>query len=663
MKKQFIFAMALALGATVMTSCNKEEIEVTGPKMSISLEQMEQSNEEGDKTIFDPTTKLFYWGTGDKLMVYDGDGRNVVYTDQGATAAYDYNNNTVSGSTRFVDLQPSTDITDQTLYSSIDLESSHYYAFYPSYYLNTAASNPSTGQFVFDLPTKQVIDNNKNVNKIKEMHLTRFPMARKTTSHSFEMKNMCGAIRLNLQKNGTSVKSIQFKALGQQQVSGTFNVTFNDSGVPQMAQTVANSATRVVTLEMNQPVSIDQQQQFYIALPPATYNGFEIIITDATNKTATIKVSSDVTIARNQIRPLTVSNANFTGSRAFKDSHGKFSITSTQQVYIAPGNLQWNNHNWQFANEQFETMTTFDNCVSNPQMVWDAHNQDMFHYSLYMDSIYLHHFPYTWWNNNGKLVVSRRVENVRNNDFGRSFDMNDYNSTASNTMINQGGKGGFWYYNNWGKAFGENSQWMVLSKEEFQYLFQGRINDGKCHCHVGSSNNPNASYCLIIMIDDFGKEHHGVLIFPDNWENGYTNESIAQAFNWNNTWKINDNNVWSLSELFMDISIYRILEEAGCAFLPITGYAKSWSANNVHLAGTICRNENDQGTYDGRLGYWTRSYAYGGGVTNMNPDDTENRTLGSNFYFFSYENNSFAYQAETPDKFCAVRLCMPVPNN
>ena len=662
MKKQFIFAMALALGATVMTSCNKEEIEVTGPKMSISLEQMEQSNEEGDKTIFDPTTKLFYWGTGDKLMVYDGDGRNVVYTDQGATAAYDYNNNTVSGSTRFVDLQPSTDITDQTLYNSIDLESSHYYAFYPSYYLNTAASNPSTGQFVFDLPTKQVIDNNKNVNKIKEMHLTRFPMARKTTSHSFEMKNMCGAIRLNLQKNGTSVKSIQFKALGQQQVSGTFNVTFNDSGVPQMAQTVANSATRVVTLEMNQPVSIDQQQQFYIALPPATYNGFEIIITDATNKTATIKVSSDVTIARNQIRPLTVSNANFTGSRAFKDSHGKFSITSTQQVYIAPGNLQWNNHNWQFANEQFETMTTFDNCVSNPQMVWDAHNQDMFHYSLYMDSIYLQEHPYTYWNN-GKLDISRRVENVKNNDFGRSFDMSDYNSTDGNTMINQQGKGGFWYYNNWGKAFGENSQWMVLSKEEFQYLFQGRINDGKCHCHVGSSNNPNASYCLIIMIDDFGKEHHGVLIFPDNWENGYTNESIADAFSWNNSWKINDNNVWSLSEMFMDISIYRILEEAGCAFLPITGYAKSWSANNVHLAGTICRNENDQGTYDGRLGYWTRSYAYGGGVTNMNPDDTENRTLGSNFYFFSYENNSFAYQAETPDKFCAVRLCMPVPNN
>ena len=661
MKKQFIFAMALALGATVMTSCNKEEIEVTGPKMSISLEQMEQSNEEGDKTIFDPTTKLFYWGTGDKLMVYDGDGRNVVYTDQGATAAYDYNNNTVSGSTRFVDLQPSTDITDQTNYTNIDLESSHYYAFYPSYYLNTAASNPSTGQFVFDLPTKQVIDNNKNVNKIKEMHLTRFPMARKTTSHSFEMKNMCGAIRLNLQKNGTSVKSIQFKALGQQQVSGTFNVTFNTSGVPQMAQTVANSTTRVVTLEMNQPVSIDQQQQFYIALPPATYNGFEIIITDATNKTATIKVSSDVTIARNQIRPLTVSNANFTGSRAFKDSHGKFSITSTQQVYIAPGNLQWNNHNWQFANEQFETMTTFDNCVSNPQMVWDAHNQDMFHYSLYMDSIYLQEHPYTYWNN-GKLDISRRVENVKNNDFGRSFDMNDYNSTDGNTMINQQGKGGFWYYNNWGKAFGENSQWMVLSKEEFQYLFQGRINDGKCHCHVGSSNNPNASYCLIIMIDDFGKEHHGVLIFPDNWENGYTNESIADAFSWNNSWKINDNNVWSLSEMFMDISIYRILEEAGCAFLPITGYAKSWSANNVHLVGTICRNENDQGTYDGRLGYWTRSYAYGGGVTNMNPDDTENRTLGSNFYFFSYENNSFAYQAETPDKFCAVRLCMPVPN-
>ena len=114
--------------------------------------------------------------------------------------------------------------------------------------------------------------------------------------------------------------------------------------------------------------------------------------------------------------------------------------------------------------------------------------------------------------------------------------------------------------------------------------------------------------------------------------------------------------------MFMDISIYRILEEAGCAFLPITGYAKSWSANNVHLVGTICRNENDQGTYDGRLAYWTRSYAGGGRINCMNPDDTENRTSSSNFYFFSYENNSFDYQPDTPDKFCAVRLCMPVPN-
>lgn len=660
-KKHFIFATALALGAIAMTSCNKDEIEVSGPQLSVSLEQLEQCNEDDGKTLFDPSTKYFYWSSSDKLMVYDGEGRNIVYTDHGANASYDYENNSYSGSTRFVDLQPSTDITDQTYYSSIDMESSHYYAFYPSFYLNASASDPSNEIFVFDLPTKQVIDNNDNVDKIKQMYLTRFPMARKTTSHNFQMKNMCGAIRLNLQKDNTSVKSIKFKALGQQQVSGTFTVTFNTSGIPQIAQTVANSTSRMVTLEMNQPVSIHESQPFFIALPPATYNGFEIIITDATNKTATIRVTSNVTIVRNQIRALTVNNANFTGNRAFKDSHGKFSITSSQQVYIAPGNLQWNNHNWQFANEQFETMTTFDNCVSNPQMVYDAHNQDMFHYSLYMDSIYLTLSQWGYWNN-GSVTIERRVENVKNNKFGRSIDANDYTSTNGSQAVNNNGKGVLWYYNNWGKAFGESSEWMVLSKDEFQYLLQGRINDGKCQCQLGTA--ANASYCLIIMVDDYGKEHQGLLIFPDQWENGYTNTTINSEIDWDNSsWRINSNNVWSQSDMFMPMGTYRILEEAGCAFLPITGYARNWNPEYAYLAGTICRNENNQGTYDGRLGYWTRSYAYGGDNSGYSPAETEARTQSSNFYFFSYENHAFQYQADTPEKLLAVRLCMPVPNN
>lgn len=651
MKRLFLVAI-LAVSLTGLYSCQKENSSVTGPKVSLSLEQMEQ--EEGDKTLYDPSTGLFYWKSTDKLMVYDADGRNIVYTDPDADGQYDASTGTFSGHTNFVSLAPSYATVDFTGFNSIDENSSLYHAFYPSYYVKKEGN-----QFIYTIPAKQLIDNNFDVNKIDQMHLTRFPMARQTTSHCFKMMNLCGGLKLTLTKPGVSVKSIEFRARGNQQVTGPFTVTFStvgsNSGVPALNQTAVNSSTKSITIEFNQPINIENGHVFYIPLPPATYNGYEIIITDENNQVATLRSSGNLVINRNKIRPLVCSETTFTGSRSFKEGHGRFSISDNQQVYVAPGNLQWNNGNWQFANEQYEILTTCGTQRYTP----DDYNWDLFHFSV--EKVVVQHplaqggYAYDW-----NSVSS--VSPGNNNNYGRSTDITDY---TSEQLISEG-KTLHAVYRNWGLAFGESSNWMNLSLQEYNYLVEDRITRGKCHCTVGGTSN--ASYCRLVVIDDYGVEHAGLLLFPDNWANGYTDASIASAINWSSGWTVNGaNTTWSDNGLEMPITAYRILEEAGCAFLPATGKAANYSGGfaigcemqNLCLPDAICY-------------YWTRdvqteSYEWGHyrmTNTRWSPAscpayawrmDNSNNAQG----LFANNHNDQQLQIQN---FCAVRLFMPVPN-
>lgn len=637
MKKIKVIGMMLAVGAMSLVSCQKEKQSVEGPRLGISFEQMEA--EEDEKTLYDPVSGNFYWKSSDKLMVYDNEFRNIVYTDPQADGNYDYSTHTFSGHTSFLTFQPSYAQSDYTGYNAIDTQSSNYYAFYPSYYVSRVNDD-----FVYNIPHKQLIDNNVNVDKIDQMHLTRFPMARQTKSHTFDMKNMCGALRLNLTKSGVAVKSIQFRALGNQQVTGDFTVTFSETGIPILNSTTVNSTTKSFILEMNQPVSIDQGHSFFIPLPPATYNGYEIIITDATNRTSTLTSNKNLVINRNGIKRLTLGESIFTGTRAFKESHGRFSISNTEQVYIAPGNLQWFNGNWQFASEQFEVMTLGCNAAYSP----DDYNGDLFRYSL--EKQYANK-PYDQYQTFWSQSATSRVSTGENNNYGRSLEVTEYTSTqdvANHRTISQ-------VYRNWGLAFGDNSPWMVLSSAEYTYMVTSRQYNGKCHCTVGGVSN--ASYCRIIVLDDYGVEHPGLLLFPDNWENGYTNASIAAAITWKTGWAVNNfGSAWSDPSMMMGMNDYRILEEAGCAFLPAAGAV----ANNGYILGgtlqglCIDRGENNTGTYDGRCYYWTRDYEkiwYDDAAIN------ENGTL------FTMENGWFQTQNWNKNTYASVRLFMPVPTS
>lgn len=676
MKKSVLLA-TFAIAAIVVTSCKKEEVNVTGPSLTVSLEAMDLEDNDA-KTIYNPTTGQFLWKRSDKVRVYDNTFRSIVYVDEQASASYNYSTHQYSGSSNIHNLVVSTDPVDFGGCMSLNDESDYFYAFYPSYYVNHTSNG-----FEYNIPAKQLIDNNLNVDKIDEMHLTRFPMARRTTGNNFKMMNLCGGLKLTLQKSGVKVKSIQFRTLGNQQVSGTFTVTFSDVvsdnnteyGVPSLNPVASNInySTRATTLELNEPVSIDNARDFYIALPPATYaNGFEIIITDENNNIANIKTTRSATVTRNKINRLNISSTLLDNLGGFHEGHGKFSINPDgDQVYIAPGNLQWNNGNWQFANEQYEVMTLGCDGQYDP----DAYNWDLFHFSLQKKSVsfLIDTSGHNHWQTGELIIDYIGYHNPwtqtgwyftgANNDFGKSNNGADYQITrpsltyVGNPPVLTANNAEIPVYRNWGLAFGENSKWMVLDGSEYMHMFVSRIANSQCHCHI---NGNVASFTHVVIDGDDGIKHPGILIFPDNWVNGYTDETIHQQITWNAHWVLNQHDQqgwWSLAQQYpMSIDIYRILEAAGCAFFPCTGSAKNLTLP-VTLNGAACLT---QSTSNARCYYWTREIDNNQSLSQYDPEGID---LNSTIKIFTDENRSIQLQNDNPNTYAAVRLFMRVPTS
>lgn len=119
----------------------------------------------------------------------------------------------------------------------------------------------------------------------------------------------------------------------------------------------------------------------------------------------------------------------------------------------------------------------------------------------------------------------------------------------------------------------------------------------------------------------------------------------------------NFGSAWSDTSMMMSMDEYRILEEAGFAFLPAAGTV----TNNGYLPGgtlsglCINRDSDNSGTYDGRAYYWTRDYVKI--WFDSEAGIAENGTL------FTMENGWFQIQEWNKNTYATVRLFMPVPTS
>ena len=334
MRKQTttFFTMA-ALLTFAITSCQKDS--ATSTTFTATVEDCQ---EQDGKTSLEGSSML--WDNGDQIKVF-GTGSGVY--------------------------QASVHGTDRTTFSLVsgDAGSGPYRAVYPA----SAANDDGT----IELPVVQVTTDGS---------LTGFPMYAENNCTALDFKNLCGALRLRLKKNGVNITAIEIT--GDTELTGDFNVNFNN-GSPTLSY--ADHGTKTTMMTCSTPQSITNQKDFYIFLPAHNYQSMRIRIysSDGGVCTKTLNANYSVNIQRSMITTITLTSTN---SLTFTSNAGAlpglFTIDDQgHQVRFSQGNLQYttlgthagalgNNMpgTWRFALEQYETVGWDNDNISSTFPRW-----------------------------------------------------------------------------------------------------------------------------------------------------------------------------------------------------------------------------------------------------------------------------------------------------
>ena len=264
MKRNFVsFATLVALVTLVsFTSCKKE-----GQVVATFTATMENCSDiHNAKTVLDG--RVLKWVSGDEVKIYSG-GTDAVFT-----ATPQSNATTATFTT-----------TDPTFEAG-----NSFIAYYPA---NSVVSQNSV-----TIPaTQESVDGS----------LRDFPMHAYSTSNALQFTNLCGVLKLHLQKSDVTVTSIALTT--DQTINGTYQVNnYNSTEMATLNTTSVTNGTNTTTMECNQ--SIDQSHDFYIYLPAGTYSGLKLVIT-ASDGSVCIKgpapAGRDVVIERSKYSTLTLS--------------------------------------------------------------------------------------------------------------------------------------------------------------------------------------------------------------------------------------------------------------------------------------------------------------------------------------------------------------------
>ena len=122
-----------------------------------------------------------------------------------------------------------------------------------------------------------------------------------TEDADFRFKNLCGALKLQLQGEG-AITSITIKGNCDETLAGSASVTMSRGEEPFIS--LASDGAKEVTLDCGEGVSLnaDTPTSFLIALPPTTFsNGFTVTVTDTFGGVKEFTTTKENTIIRSSI--------------------------------------------------------------------------------------------------------------------------------------------------------------------------------------------------------------------------------------------------------------------------------------------------------------------------------------------------------------------------
>ena len=309
MKKQ-LFLAATAAAMLFATSCQKDNI---NQGFSTRLEV----GSTDAKTLLDGNDLSWDYGN-DVVRIFDG----TTYGDFTATQNTTHSDGTYA------------DLINQSCTLAVGNDIT-YKAVYPAGIASSDDPNTIT------LPRVQQSTNGE---------LAEYPMYAQSTTKSLQFKNLCSVLKIHLQKSNKSVSKIQI--VTDKLITGTFTVDWN-GGDPTITASNTSDHTSIVTLELDNTVSIDNQNghDFYIYLPKGTYGYMQIKVYDANGLLFTKSNTDNITFNRSKYNYV-----------AFEDEdiefyegtlNGRFTVQSNphRQVVFSRSNLfqDDNTHEYKFA--------------------------------------------------------------------------------------------------------------------------------------------------------------------------------------------------------------------------------------------------------------------------------------------------------------------------
>ena len=448
----------------------------------------------------------------------------------------------------------------------------NYYAVYPADMLVDQNVNLSSGfggtPIAMEVPNVQSWSRDADGNQILNNPMLAYEQEMIDGYKTVLFRNLCALWKISVSTR-RDFNAIKITISGRV-MSGTGNIVMSGTGGGHFPKLEVNSDTsHSVTLNLGTTHhGTTWGEGFYFVVPELTVEKDDKIIVEFINgygtndpdivKKFTLKAPETRLFEANQIH--TLANFNF--------YVGLFSVSPTQKVVFAPGNLQWsysalgathstassgyNRGTFRFAEHQYDIIGADNLYAQGVNGVYKGSYSSLDTATPYAGWIDL----FTWGGCGYK--GSRPFYNYQSYliDFADPSELGNFDWGAYTTIYNPKTKVN--------DPFG--TTWRTLTADEWEYLFKTRgLEDNWCR------------YSIVHFTVTQGKTRYGVLIYPDG-----TTFDMVKSF----LPDINPVDVNASSGIEITKSQYDQLEAFGCAFIPNPGRAtidvwnKTYDPNN-----------------------------------------------------------------------------------